>query len=72
MTALTTYRAVHATHAPHGPLVFGVDEPATTGYHVWAACPCGAAWERWIRLAELLGVLGVGALGSCTLHRSAS
>jgi hypothetical protein len=57
---LTAYRTFHALHAPHGPLVFGADEPDTTGYPAWAACPCWAAWERWISLAEVLGDLDAG------------
>src|SRR5262249_29945422 len=52
----------HATHAPHGPLVFGADEPTTTGYRVLAACPCGAASEWWVSLAEVLGDLEAGYL----------
>jgi hypothetical protein len=34
MTArpLTAYRAFYATHAPHGPLVFGADEPTATAH----------------------------------------
>jgi hypothetical protein len=55
MEALTAYRTFHATHAPHGPLVFGADEPAATGYRVWAACPRGAAWEWWVSVAEVVG-----------------
>jgi len=62
MRAVTAYRAFHATHAPHGPLVFGADEPTTTGYRVLAACPCGAAWEWWVSLAEVLGDLEAGYL----------
>jgi len=52
MRAPAAYRAFDATHAPHGPLVFGADEPTATGYRVWADCPCGAAgnggsaWRR--------------------------
>jgi len=38
-SALAAYRVFHATHAPHGPLVFGADEPALTGYRAWAASP---------------------------------
>jgi len=42
-TALTASRVFHVTHAPHGRLVFGADQPASTGYRVWTACSYGAA-----------------------------
>jgi len=58
--ALAAYRAFHATHAPHGRLVFGPDEPTTTGSRVWAACPCGAAWEGWVSVAEVIADLEPG------------
>jgi hypothetical protein len=60
--ALTAYRAFHAIHAPHGPLAFGAEEPTATGYRVWAACPCGASWEWWVSLAEVVGDLDTGDL----------
>jgi hypothetical protein len=62
MDPLIAYRAFHATHAPHGPLVFGADEPTATGYRAWAACPCGASWERWVSVAEAAGDLDAGDL----------
>jgi len=43
-------------------LVFGADEPTITGYSVWAACPCGASWQRWISVAEVIGDLDPGDL----------
>jgi hypothetical protein len=58
--ALTGYRAFHSLHAPHGPLVFGADEPTATRYRAWAACPCGAAWEWWVSVAEAIADLDVG------------
>jgi hypothetical protein len=36
--------------------------PTTTGYRVWAACPCGASWERWVSVAEVLADLDAGDL----------
>ena len=63
MDPLIAYRAFHATtHALHGPLVFGTDEPTCTGYLVWAACPCGAAWEWWVSVAEAVADLEPGDL----------
>jgi len=62
MPALTAYRAFHATRAPHGPLVVGADEPTGTGYLVWASCPCGAVWEWWVSVAEVVADLNVGDL----------
>src|SRR5262249_37562271 len=62
MRVLAAYRAFHATHAPHGPLMFGTDAPTTTGYRVWAACPCGASGERWVSVAEALADLEPGDL----------
>jgi hypothetical protein len=53
MDALAAYRAFHEAHTAHGPLVFGADEPTVTGYHVWAACPYGAEWTRWVSLQEV-------------------
>jgi hypothetical protein len=70
LIALTAYRAFHATHAPHGPLVFGADEPTTTGYCVWAACPCGAAWERWVSVAEVVADLDPADFGPSSSPRS--
>jgi hypothetical protein len=42
--------------------VFGADEPTVTGYLVWAACPCGASWEWWVSVAEVVGDLASGDL----------
>jgi hypothetical protein len=57
MTPLAAYRAFHAAHAAHGPLVVGADAPEATGYRAWAACPCGASWERWVGLEAVLADL---------------
>jgi hypothetical protein len=53
-----------------GPLVFGADEPTTTGYCVWAACPCGAAWERWVSVAEVVADLDPADFGPSSSPRS--
>ena len=40
--------------------MFGADEPTPTGYLVCAACLCGAAWERWVSVAEVIAELDPG------------
>src|SRR5204863_6745814 len=61
-SALTAYRVFHASHARHGPLLFGADEPIATGYRVWAAYPCGASWDWWVSVAEVVRDLDPGDL----------
>jgi hypothetical protein len=49
-----------AEHRAHGALCVGGDEPNddAEGYWLWAACPCGAVWERWAGLEDGIADLG--------------
>ena len=35
-------------HGPHGTLTGDATEPASNGYLLTVACPCGVVFERWI------------------------
>jgi len=54
-------------NAAHGPLLVSTDEPTEAGYHVWAACPCGAGWERQVSLDEVLAEAHTDRVGQTQL-----
>ena len=66
-TALAAYRAFQAAHAAHGALLVSADEPNKAGYQVWAACPCGAGWERQVSLDEVLAEAHTDRVGQTQL-----
>ena len=66
-TALAAISGLPSPNAAHGPLLVSTDEPTEAGYHVWAACPCGAGWERQVSLDEVLAEAHTDRVGQTQL-----
>ena len=45
---LTDFAEFVQNHRPHGSLIADATEPASNGYLLTVACPCGVVFERCV------------------------